>query len=921
MGFLNNLQIKTKLLILLLFPSISITYLSLNIVYGKYYQSQNAYEVKQITTLGTKISNLVHELQKERGFSSGYIASNGNNFKNKLKKQKEITDQKHLEILTYINGLPKGTFNENIKHYFDKAHEKYNKLPAVRKDIISLNTSKDNIISYYSSLNNKLLNLLFASSKLIKKAEIAKDVFAYTNFLYAKEKTGIERAEATAVLAKDRITEPERLKINNLKIAQMLYLDAFLELADKDVKDFYNKTIKGHDIEDVKKIESIILDSAKIGNFNIDASLWFKAITSKIDKLKIVENHIINYINTKSTNQTISLNQELLYFIIIGLLMLIITFSIGVLTAASMNNSLKKITVGIRTILDDSISQYQSIDTNEKNEFGKIANTLNKMVKKLKEKEEYNKKINQELFESNQKALHSAKAKSIFLANMSHEIRTPLNAIVGFIEILKETENDKKKLKYINTIYKSSHSLLGVINDILDFSKIESNKLDINKIDFNPLQEFESVVSLFCAKSEEKRISFNTYIDENLPQTLHSDPLRIKQILSNLLSNAIKFSKQNGLVEVNILLNNENNKVRFIVKDNGIGISKDYQKDLFKPFTQEELSTTRKYGGTGLGLAISSQLVSMLGGELKVKSKEGKGSEFYFELDIADTVHTNLSNAFLIQDRYIKNLKIATMCSQGYSAKKETLKQYLKALGVHHIKDTDIEEVQKSKDFDLLILDSSLFDNNLIKEILSKDIAIIVVKTGLSKSLIADLEGKIKEIECPITISDLHNIFLEFFTDSTTQYIQKNKPMEEIKLNGHILLAEDNKSNQLFMKVVLKKIGLTFDIANDGLEAVEAFKRSFSADTKANKYDAVLMDENMPNLNGIEATKKILEYEKEQNLPHTPIIAITANALSGDRRKFIAAGMDEYLTKPLDKQKLASILENILIKKQNKNNS
>ena len=372
------------------------------------------------------------------------------------------------------------------------------------------------------------------------------------------------------------------------------------------------------------------------------------------------------------------------------------------------------------------------------------------------------------------RAKQASKSKSEFLANMSHEIRTPLNAILGFIDLLKEKEKDKEKLQYIKTIHSSSVSLLGIINDILDFSKIESGNMEIDKIDFNVEEEFKTLIDLFRSKASEKSISLVLNMDPNMPSALHSDPLRIKQVIANLISNALKFTPRNGKVVVNIRYKNE--RLFVSVSDTGIGIPKDKQKEIFKAFSQAESSTTRKYGGTGLGLTISSRLISLLGGTLKVQSKEGEGSTFMFEIDVK--------------------------------------------VGKYQ-RDADKEEIN----------------------------------------------------------------------------------LDHIK-NRKILLVEDNKANQMFMSLILKKFGLIYDIANDGLEAIKAFENS--------KYDLILMDENMPNLNGIEATKTILKIEKDKNLPHTPIVALTANALKGDREKFLDAGMDEYLTKPVSKDKLALVFDKFL---------
>jgi len=364
--------------------------------------------------------------------------------------------------------------------------------------------------------------------------------------------------------------------------------------------------------------------------------------------------------------------------------------------------------------------------------------------------------------------------KSDFLANMSHEIRTPLNGILGFVGILKENTTDPENKKYLTIIDSSSNHLLGVVNDILDLSKMENGKLEIESLDFNVKEELESTISLFQAKASQSNITLEVSFDKNLPKSLVGDVLRIKQVVSNLLSNAIKFTPNYKKVYLKISYSSDMLNVN--VKDEGIGIEADKVSHIFEAFSQADSSTTRKYGGTGLGLSISNKIISLMNGELKLKSEVGVGSEFYFSIP----------------------LKIG----------KE-------------------------------------LDENVPKD-------------------------------------------------------------EKINLEGEILLVEDNKANQMFMKVVLKKMNLKFDIANDGLEAIEAFKNK--------KYDAILMDENMPNMNGVEATKVILEIEKEKSLVHTPIIALTANALKGDRERFLKAGMDEYMTKPVDKTKLDKILVKYLNK-------
>jgi len=385
----------------------------------------------------------------------------------------------------------------------------------------------------------------------------------------------------------------------------------------------------------------------------------------------------------------------------------------------------------------------------------------------------------QEISNSLEKATQMQEYKTLFLANMSHEIRTPLNAILGFIDILLDDEDDAQKLKYLKIIQNSGDLLLNLVNNILDFSKIDSGKLEIHKEVFILDELYDMIVSIYNSVASAKGVKFCSYVDKNIPKYTYSDFIRIKQILANLLSNAIKFTPKDGTVTLDIKL--VDNKIEFSVQDTGIGIAKENQAKIFELYTQEKSSTTRDFGGTGLGLNICTKLAQLLDGEILLESQLGKGSRFYFQIPI--------------------------------------------------------EEVTK---------------------------------------------------------------------EQVDRFNNSNKTLEDISqtFNNHIMLVEDNITNQTFMKIILNKYKLSFDIANDGLEAIELYKM--------HKYDLILMDENMPNLNGSEATKLIREYEKQQNPNYTPIIALTANAIKGDKEKFIKAGMDDYLTKPINKVKLTEVFNKFL---------
>lgn len=372
------------------------------------------------------------------------------------------------------------------------------------------------------------------------------------------------------------------------------------------------------------------------------------------------------------------------------------------------------------------------------------------------------------------------KSKSTFLANMSHEIRTPMNAILGFVDQLNKTETDPERQQYLNIIKNSGKTLLNIINDILDFSKIETGKmsLDQHSCALRPL--LDETKMLLHKDFKNKEIDFKYNVSSGIPECIYTDTIRVKQVLLNLLGNALKFTPQKGTVSFDVYYDKDKDLICFSVSDTGIGIAQANQEKIFNAFDQEDNSITRKFGGSGLGLAISSKLVAMMGGELKVESKLGTGSRFYFDIP------------------YV-------------ACQKETVKDEVDA--------------------------------------------------------------------------------------ATDEY--QSHPM----LSGHVLMVEDNKTNQMLLGMILDDLGMTFDTANDGVEAVAMYQA---------KYNAILMDENMPNMDGIEATRHIREIEREKNLPHVPIIAVTANALSEDRQRFLDAGFDEYVSKPYTEDDIASTLKKLL---------
>jgi len=909
------MTIRNRLKLIGLVPITLLILLSSYFFVTSYVNYEKANALKATLINNGALDKSLIEIGKEGGLTALYLGSDKKMYAAALTKQREKLDESFenlkYEVITekkvYLPFLVELLEGGNAKSLdpYKLLVSNIGKLPEARKKIDSEDVDFKTTFfqTYRNGLSTPTLDKILTLKKYALDTDISGLIDILTQIYTATEYSGLERGFIAYYMAKK----------SSLTFEEIALWDEFKTKAHVfDMKQVNNSVLRVQ-LEKVlyndhakEVMNNLALTSSAIqtdidnGDYAEEVLDWFTLQTQKIALLSKAELVVSNALWKKSN---LYLEKQLILLAIAGAIWLLsfVLAYLGYTTARDITRNIKE----LEDVLNKAVEEMKASDQYLASDSHAIENIDLDTHEGTKEAYKFLEDLVETAKDDKLIALQANEAKSLFLANMSHEIRTPLNGIVGFTEILRSTNLTEEQEEFLAIIDKSSENLLSIINNILDLSKIESNKIEIESIVFDSSEEFESAVETYAVAATEKNIDMNFYMDPMISAKLKGDPTKIKEIIINLLSNAVKFTSYGGEVNLEILRvidENDVPRVQFTVRDNGIGMTKDQQSRIFDAFSQADVSVTRKYGGTGLGLTISSQFVELMGGKLELESAKDHGTSFFFSLPLEEVASTevNYEHAFtdLVIGKYEQDIptKLDKYLEKYFEYFGPTVKHFET---IAELKELDYNDTCKNYWVDIDKARQNMLDaiHNMDKS------KLIVIANVTSRNKVEELGlDQSHVIFKPVTLSKLKTV-LTNTANIAPQLIEK-AATQQTRFDAKVLVTEDNIINQKLIRRILEEHGITVDIANNGLESFE--KR------RSGDYDLLFMDIQMPVMDGIEATHEILDYEEDEELAHIPIVALTANALKGDRERFLNEGMDEYITKPIETTELLYILNKFL---------
>lgn len=910
------MTIRNRLKLIGLVPITLLILLSSYFFVTSYVNYEKANALKTTLINNGALGKSLIEIGKESGLTALYLGSDKKMYADALTKQREKLDESFenlkYEVITdkkvYLPFLVELLEGERAKALdpYTLLVSNIGTLPEERKKIDADNIDFKTAFfqTYRNGLSTPTLDKVLALKNYPLDTDISELIDILAQIYTATEYSGLERGFISYYMTKKASLSFEEIALwdefkTKAHIFDIKQVDNSA-LRQQLEKVLYNDHAKAM-MNDLALTSSAIQTDIDNGDYAEEVMDWFALQTQKIALLSKAELVVSNALWKKSN---LYLDKQLLLLGIAGAIWLLsfILAYLGYTTARDITRNIKE----LEDVLNKAVEEMKASDQYLASDSHAIENIDLDTHEGTKEAYKFLEDLVETAKDDKLIALQANEAKSLFLANMSHEIRTPLNGIVGFTEILRSTHLTEEQEEFLSIIDKSSENLLSIINNILDLSKIESNKVEIESIVFDAAEEFESAVETYAVAATEKNIDMNYYMDPTISAKLKGDPTKIKEIIINLLSNAVKFTSYGGEVNLDIVKETDENgvnRVKFTVRDNGIGMTKDQQSRIFDAFSQADVSVTRKYGGTGLGLTISSQFVELMGGKLELESAKDHGTSFFFSLPLEEVASTevNYENAFadLVIGKYEQDIptKLDTNLEKWFGYFGPTVKHFE---SIAELKELDYNDTCKNYWIDIDKARQNILDaiHNMDKS------KLIIIANVTSRNKVEELGiDQSRVLFKPVTLSKLKTVLNNTATVAP-QRIEEAAATQQTKFDAKVLVTEDNIINQKLIRRILEEHGITVDIANNGLESFE--KR------RSGDYDLLFMDIQMPVMDGIEATHEILDYEEDEELAHVPIVALTANALKGDRERFLSEGMDEYITKPIETTELLYILNKFL---------
>ena len=883
------MQLKNRIKLISTLPLVLLFLIASYFGYISYNQYTKSTNLNKKLEENRLLNQVLNEVGRERGLSVIALAEektqssllteqmNSNDLLiNKLKSQEEIS--KYLNQIVNIRELLKSQesfetiFNEYTNSIISPLLEKQSNIKSIQ-------------------INPEIETLLTSSKELNKNIVYRAILRDYLNYFIAK-KNPLNQTEINFAMEAEEQSHgfsPQYIYNEKLKNSIAHYIDS------TEVK-VNRKNLE----EEFKQLETQLTS----GEFDITAKKWFDLNSKEIDNLSSIHTNIQQELEKELTAYT-QTQMTLLILSALGILLSVILGIVGFTTRRELNHNMQDLEEILtnaaieadNTFDEPSISALKNIDLNSSQGMKDGYKFIELLIENAKA--------------DKMEALEANESKSLFLANMSHEIRTPLNGIVGFTELLKSTDLNSEQIEFTNIIEKSSENLLSIINNILDLSKIESNKTELDIIIFDPIVEFESAIETYGVRAAEKNIDLNLFLDPAINKKILGDPVKIKEVLINLLSNAIKFTDFGGKINVEISkVSSVENKIEiaFSIEDNGVGMTKEQQLNVFAAFTQADVSITRKYGGTGLGLTISTKFLELMNTELKLESEKEKGTKFYFNILFEEVLEST-------ELETVSEFNNISICKFDYDYPVQQDIYLTRYLDHYNIKSrafstaSDLKKCNADKELNSIWIDVDTCDDELLSTIHKLDSHKVILLSSFSdrdrlESLGINTNKILYKPLTPSKVVQGINAITPIEESVEREKKSTSAHFQNVQFEGKILVAEDNFINQKLIRQVLLKYGVEVELANNGLEAFE--KR------KSEAYDLIFMDIQMPVMDGVEATHEIINYEVEENLKHIPIIALTANALNGDRERFISEGLDEYIPKPIETNELLFILRKFL---------